>query len=60
MICAAIVVVNLSLTWTKFDQETLNRATNRCSYYYKTSPCLKKFTKLKELHYQAICAKQLK
>ena len=55
MICAATIVINLTLTWTATDQATLNRAKIRCSEIYYDAPCLKKLVKKEELVYNAIC-----
>jgi len=57
MICIAVIIFNQTPNWNKFDQATLTRAMSRCSYFYKDSPCLKKFIKVKELQYRAICGK---
>lgn len=58
MICIAVILINQTPNWTKFDQVTLERAKTRCGYYYKNSPCLKRFIKVKELQYRAICGKK--
>lgn len=41
----------------RHDKEVLKRAKKRCSDIYADSPCLKKFEKVKENAYHAICGK---
>jgi len=46
-----------SSKWNKHDDESLKVAKNRCPVMYPDSPCLKKFEKVKENSYHAICGK---
>jgi hypothetical protein len=56
--CPATVIVNETvLPWNETDQAGLVTATKRCSFYYKNSPCLKKFIKKEVNAYHAICGK---
>lgn len=54
--CPVTVILNLTLIWTKIDIEHLQTAKARCKTLYTDAPCLKKFTKVQELTYRAICA----
>ena len=58
--CAAILIVNLTPTWTANDQKVVQSAMQRCAVYFPAAPCLKKFIKKKELVYNAICTKETK
>ena len=55
--CPNPVVENRTEVWNKADQTALESATKRCSQKFQNSPCLKKFTKVRENQYQAICGK---
>ncbi len=55
--CSITIIINLTLLWTDYDQETLERASKRCAEIYEDAPCLKRFVKKKELTYNAICGK---
>lgn len=57
-LCAAVIIVNMTSTWTQYDQDTLNRAKKRCREIYKDAPCLKKFTKKSNDAYTAICGER--
>lgn len=46
-----------NVKWTKHDDEVLKRAKTRCPSIYKDLPCLKKFEKVKNNTYHAICGK---
>lgn len=39
------------------DLRALNRAKIGCGEFYPKSPCLKKFTKVKEHGYEGVCGK---
>jgi len=53
--CAKTEVLNTSgKKWNERDQKNLEHAKGRCQYTTGL-PCLKKFTKIKELIYHAIC-----
>lgn len=54
--CGAYIVHNESNTWTKQDQEALNRAKVGCGKYYKDQPCVKYFIKKSGGRYHVICA----
>lgn len=56
--CPQPIIENQTNTWTKFDQQTFDRAITRCSFYFPKSPCLKKFIKLEERRYHAVCGKK--
>lgn len=56
--CPAPKIVNKTTTWTDRDQRTLVYAKKRCATIYSDAPCLKLFTKTKELAYQAICGEK--
>lgn len=58
--CPATLILNLTLLWTKVDIEHLQTATARCKTLYTDAPCLKKFTKVEELTYRAICGQKEK
>lgn len=51
--CSEPEVINKTSTWTKRDEDTLNRSKNKCVAEYKS--CLKKFTKKSEDNYNVIC-----
>lgn len=57
-ICLATVIVNLTGTWNKQDQETLERAQKRCAQIFPSSPCLKKLIKKEWDTYNAICGEK--
>ena len=56
--CPQPIRENRTNQWTKFDQQTFDRAITRCSFYFPKSPCLKKFIKLEERRYHAVCGKK--
>lgn len=58
--CPPTVIENRTDTWTKLDQDTLNRAKHRCGELYKESPCLKFFRKKAERTYNALCGQEKK
>lgn len=51
-----VVLLNDS-KWTEHDELVFNRAKKRCKDIYAKLPCLKKFEKVKENMYHAICGK---
>lgn len=51
--CPSADVVNKTKVWTRHDGLALNRAFVTCNDTYKG--CLKKFIKIEELNYHAIC-----
>ncbi|NDG26888.1 MAG: hypothetical protein EB120_06915 [Proteobacteria bacterium] len=53
--CPETVVVNRTKTWTKNDQRAINRAKWRCKEIYPDAPCLKRFDKIEEMRYNALC-----
>jgi len=57
-VCLVVIVVNLTSTWNKVDQTTLDRAKIRCQQLYPDSPCLKKFIKKPDNIYNAICSER--
>lgn len=56
-ICQAVVIINSTSTWSKQDEEALKRAGKRCEQVYKDAPCLKKFYKIEENRYSALCGR---
>lgn len=55
--CAITVMVNLTpLPWDARDLEVKDIAAKRCGELFPQSPCLKRFTKLREQGYNVICA----
>ncbi|NBO99773.1 MAG: hypothetical protein EBU90_06555 [Proteobacteria bacterium] len=54
-ICQAVIVINSTTTWNANDQKALERASKRCEQVYKDAPCLKKFYKIEENRYSALC-----
>ncbi|NDC23336.1 MAG: hypothetical protein EBZ49_04320 [Proteobacteria bacterium] len=55
--CPAPLVVNHTRRWTPHDQKALKRAQGRCRIIYSDAPCLKRFDKLEDLRYTALCGK---
>ena len=55
LLCPPTIVVNRTDRWTVQDQKHKNIAKNRCGELYISSPCLKKFEKVEENVYRAIC-----
>jgi len=53
-ICIAALIINLTSSWTAFDQSTLNRSKIRCIELYSL-PCVSKFSKHKDNHYEVVC-----
>lgn len=53
--CPVTTIINHTKSWTKDDQRVLNRAKDRCGVVYPGSPCLKRFDKLAENRYTALC-----
>lgn len=59
--CPEPVIINMSNeVWNKRDEVQLASTRNRCSHYFKSSPCLKQFIKMEPGTYRAICGAQLK
>ncbi len=59
--CPQTILINQSrFPWNSFDQQTITRAKKRCAELYKYSECLKRFYKVRELDYIAICGKRIK
>lgn len=56
--CPMTVVINHTDRWTNGDQRALNRAKNRCVIVYQDAPCLKRFDKLADLRYTALCGQK--
>lgn len=55
--CALPLLVNLTKEpWTEFDLDTVNRSQKTCKEKYNS--CLKKFVKMEEKHYYAICGEK--
>lgn len=56
MICALVIMINLTkLPWTEIDVKNKIVAKHRCITKYDDSPCLKKFIKVGDQTYRAIC-----
>lgn len=53
--CQKVQITNLTKTWNKNDQESLELATRRCPEIYPEAPCLKYFIKKEDMLYNAIC-----
>lgn len=61
--CLGIVMVIVApgvSPMNEFDYFTMENAKKRCVLHYPMSPCLTKFTKIKEREYVAICGKEIK
>jgi hypothetical protein len=43
--------------WNEHDQEVMEKAKGRCKVLYKDLPCLKKFKKIEDNRYFALCGK---
>lgn len=56
--CIATVLINLTGVWNDQDQQTLDRAKQRCASIYEDAPCLKRFVKKEEDTYNAICGEE--
>ena len=56
MLCGVLIIINLTaLPLNKLDMQHLNFAKKRCAILKPHSPCLKKFIKVEERVYRAIC-----
>ena len=56
MICASIIIINLTAgAFTQIDLRHLRFAQKRCPIIKPASPCLKKFIKVENLVYRAVC-----
>lgn len=53
--CPLVKIVNHTKKWTHDDQRVLSKARKRCSEIYLDAPCLKRFDKLADLRYTALC-----
>lgn len=53
--CPKVVVNNHTKKWTRNDQKVLDKANLRCKEIYPDAPCLKRFDKLDENRYTAVC-----
>lgn len=53
--CPPVKVINHTNEWTLGDKRALNRAKKRCPQIYADAPCLKRFDKLANLRYTALC-----
>lgn len=56
-VCQTVTIINFTNIWNDFDQKALDRAGKRCEQIYKDAPCLKKFYKVEEGRYKALCGK---
>lgn len=56
-LCITVIVNSSNLPWDNYDQITLERAKNRCSFYFPKSPCLKQLEKKGYRRYWATCGK---
>ncbi len=52
--CTNYKIINNTNSWTSVDRQHLKIAAKRCGELYPGS-CLKKFEKVEELTYRAIC-----
>lgn len=60
-LCADTKIYNVSSDpWNETDVINYAISTKRCPEKYPRSPCLKKFTKIRENTYKAICGKEIK
>jgi len=58
--CAAPeVLTHTPEDWSNADQRAYEIAQKRCSHYYPNSPCLKRFIRLEQLRYRAVCASEM-
>ncbi len=58
LVCSVTILINLTtFDWNDHDKKVQKRAVQVCStdVRYKESPCLKKFVKVGERDYYAIC-----
>lgn len=55
LICVLTTIVNKTSTWTENDKKALKKAKVRCGQLYPDAPCLKRFVKLGENRYNALC-----
>lgn len=61
--CLAVIMINLSgIPWNAHDFKIKSSAQYRCSTdeRYKDTPCLVKFIKKEERHYNAFCGRKRK
>lgn len=54
-ICKPVIISTYDLTMTEADVKVLNSAKAGCKRYYGPQSCLKRFIKVKERQYHAIC-----
>lgn len=57
-ICAETVIFNHTSHWYEQDSRTLERAKQRCGKIFPKYPCLKRFTKVQDDNYWAVCGKE--
>ena len=53
--CQPVMIQNQTPRWDPSDEKALIRANVRCGEIYPEAPCLKKFYKLDENRYSALC-----
>jgi hypothetical protein len=53
--CQQVAIQNQTKRWDSHDEKALIRASERCGEIYPDAPCLKKFYKLDENRYSALC-----
>jgi len=53
--CLPVMIQNQTPRWDPSDEKALTRASVRCGEIYPEAPCLKKFYKLDENRYSALC-----
>lgn len=56
LVCITVIINNTKI-WSKHDKGVLTKAKFRCSQIYPDNPCLKKFIKVEEHRYKAVCGK---
>lgn len=56
--CPKTRIENHTVSWNTLDKQTLKRAKTRCLHYFPYDPCLKRFIKLEQRRYQAVCGKE--
>lgn len=57
-ICAKTAIYNNTPFWGEQDSTTLERAKKRCGEIFPKYPCLKRFTKVQDDNYWAVCGKE--
>jgi hypothetical protein len=55
LVCGLTSIINQTKEWNSYDQKALKRAKIGCHKYYKDNPCLKKFYKIENFRYAALC-----